>query len=322
MGEDPKQGETPQLFSRQLAKGSTSLVSLTICSALLRLARRTDNADYAAGETSENVPRKQRQHECSSKANLQLVVVLWWNRASNLFTQHFHSKCNRLLFSTNLSRISRFSLLRFFRYRHRLISTPNGCRIVNVRLQGQPYPSKLSLPCCQIAKLTTRATGTLLYSSRIDWTRIGPDHKHHLRKHTESSGHTYTPTHRAEDRRTDVHARKLLSGRGPDTERRQGAWGDGFGKRTFLSLEHNCFWSASTHDEHPNRHRHAAFADRISSLSHLLTGVAHNKDGGFGRERVRRKGMQSIKMVQDKRKDTFATLRRKVRRGMEVTCPL
>ncbi|VEL11625.1 unnamed protein product [Protopolystoma xenopodis] len=43
------------------------------------------------------LPRKQRQHESSSKANRQLVkrnpslVVFWWNRHSNLFTQHFHS---------------------------------------------------------------------------------------------------------------------------------------------------------------------------------------------------------------------------------------
>ncbi|VEL40956.1 unnamed protein product [Protopolystoma xenopodis] len=41
-----------------------------------------------------NLPR---QHESSSKANRQLVkrnpslVVFWWNRHSNLFTQHFHS---------------------------------------------------------------------------------------------------------------------------------------------------------------------------------------------------------------------------------------
>ncbi|VEL27163.1 unnamed protein product [Protopolystoma xenopodis] len=41
------------------------------------------------------LPRKQRQHESSSKADQEeSAVVFWWNRTSNLFTQHFYSKWN------------------------------------------------------------------------------------------------------------------------------------------------------------------------------------------------------------------------------------
>ncbi|VEL27783.1 unnamed protein product [Protopolystoma xenopodis] len=43
------------------------------------------------------LPRKPRQHESSSKAQStagqeESAVVFWWNRPSNLFTEHFHSK--------------------------------------------------------------------------------------------------------------------------------------------------------------------------------------------------------------------------------------
>ncbi|VEL13699.1 unnamed protein product [Protopolystoma xenopodis] len=39
------------------------------------------------------LPWQQRQQACSSKANLQLVVVVWWNPPSIYVTGHFHSKC-------------------------------------------------------------------------------------------------------------------------------------------------------------------------------------------------------------------------------------
>ncbi|VEL43451.1 unnamed protein product [Protopolystoma xenopodis] len=43
------------------------------------------------------LPRKPRQHESSSKGQStagqeESAVVFWWNRPSNLFTQHIHSK--------------------------------------------------------------------------------------------------------------------------------------------------------------------------------------------------------------------------------------